>query len=83
MYLLYYVRSVLCDLWEYTVMKFAANLTLKGHQFFLTHPVDNIMTCVFKSTVLNCKYFGGFCMNFFQTRIYCTKFCVLPFSYLS
>ena len=45
--------------------------------------VDNIMTRVFKSTVLNCKYFGGFCMNLFQTRIYCTKFCVLPFSYLS
>ena len=38
--------------------------------------VDNIMTRVFKSTVLNCKYFGGFCMNLFQTRIYCTKFSV-------
>ena len=45
--------------------------------------VDNIMTRVFKSTVLNCKYFGGFCTNLFQTRIYCTKFCVLWFSYLS
>ena len=45
--------------------------------------VDNIMTRVFKSTVLNCKYFGGFCMNLFQTRTYCTKFRVLPFSYLS
>ena len=44
--------------------------------------VDNIMTCVFKSTVLNCKYFGSFCMNLFQTWIYCTKFCVVPFSYL-
>ena len=45
--------------------------------------VDNIMMRVFKSTVLNCKYFGGFSMNLFQTRIYCTKFCVLRFSYLS
>ena len=45
--------------------------------------VDNIMTRVFKSTVLNCKYFGGFCMNLFQTWIYCTKFCVLPCSNLS
>ena len=45
--------------------------------------VDNIMTRVFKSTVLNCKYFGGFCMNLFQTRIYCTKFYVLRFNYLS
>ena len=44
--------------------------------------VDNIMTRVFKSTVLNCKYFSGFFMNLFQTRIYCTKFCVLRFSYL-
>ena len=26
--------------WEYTVMKFAANLNLKEHQFFLTHPVE-------------------------------------------
>ena len=25
--------------WEYTVMKFAANLNLKEHQFFLIHPV--------------------------------------------
>ena len=25
--------------WEYTVMKFAANLNLKEHQFFFTHPV--------------------------------------------
>ena len=45
--------------------------------------VDNIMMRVFKSTVLNCKYFGGFCMNLFQTQIYCTKLCVLWFSYLS
>ena len=45
--------------------------------------VDNIMTRVFKSSVLNCKYFGSFGMNLFQTRIYCTKFCVLPFTYLS
>ena len=35
--------------------------------------VDNIMTRVFKSTVLNCKYISGFCMNLFQTRIYCTN----------
>ena len=28
--------------------------------------VDNIMTGVFKSTVLNCKYFGGFSMNLFS-----------------
>ena len=45
--------------------------------------VDNIMMRAFKSTVLNCKYFGGFCMNLFQTQIYCTNFCVLLFSSLS
>ena len=31
--------SVFVYPWEYTVMKFAANLNLKEHQFFFTHPV--------------------------------------------
>ena len=44
------------------------------------HIVVDIMMRVLKRTLLNCKYFGGFSMNLFQTRICCTKFCVLPFS---
>ena len=45
--------------------------------------VDNIMMRVFKNTVLNCNYLGGYSMKLFETRVYCTNFCVALFSYLS
>ena len=43
--------------------------------------VDNIMTCVFERTVLNCNYLGGYCMNFFKTWVCFTNLCFLSFQY--
>ena len=40
---------------------------------------DNIMTRVFKSTVLNCNYLGGYSMKLFETRVYCSNFFLLWF----
>ena len=37
------------DPWEQTIMKFAANLNLKGHQYFFTRPVH-----LYKFFLLNC-----------------------------
>ena len=41
--------------------------------------VDNIMMRVFKSTVLNCNYFGGYSKKLFQTRVYSSNFFLLWF----
>ena len=41
-------------LWEYLKfrMKFAANLNLKGHQFFFTHPVQCLCTLFYTYCIL-------------------------------
>ena len=45
--------------------------------------VDNIMTCVFKSTVLNCKYLVTHYMNVFNSLVCCRNLCFLWFEYLT
>ena len=40
--------------------------------------LDNMMR-VFKSTVSNCNYFGGYSMKLFETRVYCSNFFLLWF----
>ena len=45
--------------------------------------VDNIMTCVFISTVLNCKYLVTHYMNVFNSLVCCRNLCFLWFEYLT
>ena len=45
--------------------------------------IFNFMTRVFKSTVLNCKYFGAYSMKLFETRVYCSNFFLRSFDGLN